>query len=66
MQMKANVQSSTERNTHYKLQVFNLKLVFLLSHHCPYNIYNFCCHCDINIIQMMLITLTLKKELDHF
>lgn len=53
--MKADVQSSTERNAHYKLQVFNLKLMFLLRHHCPYNIYNIRCHHDINSFQMVLI-----------
>lgn len=56
MQMSADVQSSTkERNAHYKVQGFNLKLMVLLRHHCPYNIYNIHCHHDITVFQMVLI-----------
>lgn len=64
MQIKADVHSSAERNAHYKLQDFNLKLMSLLSHHCLYNIYNIHCHHG-NIFQMLLIYLILlKKDLE--
>lgn len=62
MQIKADVHSSSEGNAHYKLQGFNLKLMFLLSHHCLYNIYNIHCHHDNNIFQMLLIYLILLKK----
>lgn len=56
MQMKADVQSTTERNALYKLQGFNLNSTFPLGHRCPYNIKNIHCHHDINTSQMLLIT----------
>lgn len=62
MQIKADVHSSTERSAHYKLQDSNLKLMFLLSHHCLYKIYNIHCHHDNIIFQMLLIYLILIEE----
>lgn len=61
-QIKTDVHSSAEINAHYKLQDFNLKLMFLLSHHCLYNIYNTHCHHDNNIFQMLSIYLILLKK----
>lgn len=62
MPIKADVHSCTERNAHYKLQDFNLNLMFLLSHRCLYNIYNIHCHHN-NIFQMLLLCLILLKKI---